>query len=162
MLSVTRECSPKVLEHLYQGRILHRCGVCGARPVKLHSQKIIYLKLLLHRFNVRNISASATQSNAFFLSRNYWSITKPVDPFKKLCSPEPCYTLPCILVWRYIADGDDAFFVKNPRFLNEWLVRLEKSTRQGVTPNKCVQKEQDHEIDSNFRFANRYNFVCKV
>ena len=49
-----------------QGRILHRCGVCGARPVKLHSQKIIYLKLLLHRFNVRNISASATQSNAFF------------------------------------------------------------------------------------------------
>ena len=92
-----------------QGRILHRCGVCGARPVKLHLQKIIYLKLLLHRFNVRNISASATQSNAFFLSQNYWSITKPFDSFKKLCAPAPCYTLPCILAWRYVADGDDAF-----------------------------------------------------
>ena len=145
-----------------QGRILHRCGVCGARPVKLHSQKIIYLKLLLHRFNVRNISASATQSNAFFRLWNYWSITKPFDPFKKLCAPEPCYTLPRILAWRYIADGGDAFFVKNPRFFNDRLVRLEKSTNQGVTPNKCVQKEQDHEIGSNFRFANRYSFVCKV
>ena len=63
----------------------------------------------------------------------------------------------------FVADGDDAFFVKNPRILNDRLVRLEKSTRQGVTPNKCVQcvqKEQDHEIDSNFRFANRYSFEC--
>ena len=65
-------------------------------------------------------------------------------------------------IYTYIADGDDAFFVKNPRILNDRLVRLEKSTRQGVTPNKSVQKEQDQEIDSNFRFANRYSFVCKV
>ena len=115
--------------------------------------KIICLKLLLYRFNFRNICASATQSNAFFLSRNYWSITKPFDSFKKLCAPEPCCTLPCILAWRYIADGGDAFFVKNPRILNDRLVRLEKSTRQGVTPNKRVQKEQDHEIDSNFPFC---------
>ena len=122
------------------GRILHRCGVCCARSVKLHSQKIIYLKLLLHRFNVRNISASAIQSNAFFLSRNYWSITKPFDPFKKLRAPEPRYTLRCILAWRYIADGDDAFFVKNPRIFNDRLVRLEKSTRQGVT-NACKKNK---------------------
>ena len=78
----------------------------------------------------------------FFLSRNYWSITKPFDPFKKLCAPEPCYTLLCILAWRYIADGDDAFFVKNPRILNDRLVRLEKSTRQGVTPNKWCKKNK--------------------
>ena len=117
------------------------------------SLKIIYLKLLCYRFDFRNISASATQSNAFFLSRNYWRITKPYDSFKKLCAPEPRCTLPCILAWRYIADGDDAFFVKNPRILNDRLVRWEKSTRQGVTPNKCVRKEQNHEIDSNFPFC---------
>ena len=151
MLSI---CKPLIIYanigRTIQGRILHRCGVCGARPVKLHSQKIIYMKLLLHRFNVRNISASANFALAQTLRK------------QKLCAPEPCYTLPCILAWRYIADSDDAFFVKNPRILNDRLVRLEKSTKQGVTPNRCVQKEQDHEIDTNFRFANRYSFVCKV
>ena len=57
-------------------------------------------------------------------------------------TPEPRYTLPCILAWRYVADGDDAFFVKNPRILNDRLVRLEKSTRRGVTLNKRVQNER--------------------
>ena len=124
--------------------------------------KIICLKLLLYRFNVRNISASATQSNAFFLSRNYWSITKQFDPFKKLWAPEPRYTLPCILAWRYIADGDDAFFVKNPRILNDRLVRLEKSTSKVWRQINACKKNKTMKLTATFSFANRYSFVCMV
>ena len=51
-----------------QGRILHRCGVCGARPVKSHTHKkyLFGTFIIRNRFNLKNISASATQSNAFF------------------------------------------------------------------------------------------------